>query len=246
MDHTYIIIDNNITSTTATHLALEHQDDFVCLGVAQTEKKGLALMLERTPSLVFLNLDMNNGCGGETGFYLMNEIKKYFSYLPEFIVMSTSNSLAIEAVRQNVLDYLLRPLERHLLLGALHRYVKRSCIKQVPDVLCLKSYGDYKFISTDEVLYLKADGNTTDFIRLNGTTTSAYKTLKYFEEHLPDHFTRVHNSYIVNKNYISRIHFGKSQCSIRHATAVVPFSKTYRDNVEMLRKQLSSKSLIIN
>ena len=109
--------------------------------------------------------------------------------------------------------------------------------------LCLKSYKDFQYLETDSILYLKADNNATDFIMKDGTTVSAFKTLKTFEEKLPKNFVRIHQSYIININYVSRINFGKSVCALKNGREQLPFSKTYRENVDGLKKILSKNTI---
>ena len=245
MEYPYIIIDDDSKAIDMVRLALEQEESFVCVGVEKEEQKGLDLILERMPALVFLNIEMPGTQAVKTIYYLINELRKYVDTIPEFIVFAHSDQYALEGIRNDVLDYIIKPSHKHMLRRALMRFKKRVT-KQVQDTLCLKSYGDYKFINTDEVLYLKADNNTTDIIKANGSKVSAFKTLKYFQQSLPDHFIRIHNSYIVNSRHISRIHFGKSQCSMKHLDTAVPFSKSYRDNVELLKNSLAQQSVLID
>ena len=103
--------------------------------------------------------------------------------------------------------------------------------------ICLKSYKDYNYLNIENILYLKADNNTTDFYMDGGEIVGAYKTLKVFEELLPDSFYRIHKSYIINIKCVSRIHFGKSMCIIsnRHK---IPFTKTFIENINTINKVL--------
>ena len=55
------------------------------------------------------------------------------------------------------------------------------------DIDYLEAYGDYVQLHTAQKVYLK------EF------------TMKYFEEHLPDFFVRIHRSYIVNVDYVVKI-----------------------------------------
>ena len=109
--------------------------------------------------------------------------------------------------------------------------------------LCLKSYKDFQYLETDNILYLKADNNATDFVMKDGTKISAFKTLKTFEDKLPKNFVRIHQSYILNINYISRINYGKSVCALNSGRELLPFSKTYRENVDGLKKILSKNTI---
>ncbi|GGG35550.1 hypothetical protein GCM10011344_40510 [Dokdonia pacifica] len=247
MEHSYVIIDSNPETVYAIQLAMENFNNFICIGISSGEQEGLDMILERNPSLVFLNIELEHHNSGITGYYLMDALQKYMDVQPQFVALASSAQYAIEGIRHSVLDYIITPIDKNVLRRTLFRFRKSefSAPADINDTLCLKSYGDYKFVNTNEVLFLKADNNTTDFVRVNGTTVSAFKTLKFFQESLPEHFIRVHNSYIVNSHYISRIHFGKSQCTMEHSDFAVPFSKSYKENVEAIRDNFYKRSLVI-
>ena len=103
-----------------------------------------------------------------------------------------------------------------------------------PLILCIKSYGDYRYIDARDICYFQADNNSTDIHLNNGEMITAFKTLKHFEGILPSPFIRIHNSYIVNRNCISRIHTGNSVCYIKNTTVKIPFSKSYKVNVDTI------------
>ena len=105
-------------------------------------------------------------------------------------------------------------------------------IVEQPLILCIKSYGDYRYIDANDVCYFQADNNSTDIHLNNGEMVTAFKTLKHFEGILSSPFTRIHNSYIVNRNYISRIHTGNAVCYIKNTTTKIPFSKSYKENID--------------
>ncbi len=103
-----------------------------------------------------------------------------------------------------------------------------------PLILCVKSYGDYRYIDARDICYLQADNNSTDIHLNNGEMITAFKTMKHFEGVLSHPFIRIHNSYIVNRNCISRIHTGNSVCYIKNTTVKLPFSKSYKANVDLI------------
>ena len=100
--------------------------------------------------------------------------------------------------------------------------------------ICLKSNKDFRYLCVDDILFLKADNNTTDFYMSDGTVISAYKTLKTFECSLPNNFLRIHKSYIINSNCISRIHYGKSICTLTNNQYNLPFTKTFINNIDLI------------
>jgi len=119
---------------------------------------------------------------------------------------------------------------------------KRKAVKL--STICLKSYKDYQYLNTDEILFLKADNNTTDFHMINDKTISAFKTLKTYEELLPKNFLRIHKSYIVNSNYVSRINYGKLKCFMTKHNNQIPFTKTYIDRVKNMNDILNQSTFL--
>ena len=109
-----------------------------------------------------------------------------------------------------------------------------SSKEEKPLIICVKSYGDYRFIEAKDICYLQADNNSTDIHLFNGEMITAFKTLKHFENVLSFPFVRIHNSYIVNIDYVSRIHTGNSVCYIKNTTTKLPFSKSYKENVDAI------------
>lgn len=108
-------------------------------------------------------------------------------------------------------------------------------------VICVKSYGDYRYIDSDDVLYFEADNNSTDIHLNNGEMITAFKTLKHFETVLPQtQFLRIHNSYIINVNQVSRIHTGNTVCYIKNSTTKLPFSKSYKENVDLIIARIAA------
>ena len=109
-----------------------------------------------------------------------------------------------------------------------------------PLIICVKSYGDYRFIEAKDICYLQADNNSTDIHLYNGEMVTAFKTLKHFEGILSSPVVRIHNSYIVNIDYVSRIHMGNAVCYIKNTTHKLPFSKSYKENVDSIINSITN------
>ena len=63
-----------------------------------------------------------------------------------------------------------------------------------------------QYLSLDNILYLKSDSNYTFVYFTNGKSQLFSKTLKHLTSFLPkEQFIRIHQSYVVNKRYISSI-----------------------------------------
>ena len=113
--------------------------------------------------------------------------------------------------------------------------------KQQSLIICVKSYGDYRYIDSNDVLYLEADNNSTDIHLNNGEMITAFKTLKHFENTLPNsQFLRIHNSYMININQVSRIHTGNTVCYLKNSATKIPFSKSYKENIDLIITRIAA------
>lgn len=206
--------------------------NFEFAGSAKSEDILTEIILRKSPHIVFLDLDYLSN-----PFNYVNALFLYLDVLPDFIAISRSKAYAYEVIKNNFIDYLLKPLPNLEIRKALMKISKKN---NTEEKICLKSYSDYQFLDLKEVLYLKADNNTTDFYLKNGKKVSAYKTLKFFEGSLPITFIRVHNSYILNQDAVLRINFGKSKITLlgKSHNQDIPFSRKFKENVEWLRKEL--------
>ncbi|MFP9115620.1 LytR/AlgR family response regulator transcription factor [Flavobacterium sp. RHBU_3] len=268
MQYTYAILDDDSSNIQETLRLFEDFPDYHCVGIASDREKAIDIIIEASPELVFLTVK-KNGRNINISLGLIYELHRYLNELPYFIILSDTKDFAFDAINAGVFDYLLLPLQSVSVRKALLKFQKIIPLSGtvVPKVLespfevservdfekngiengrsevdiqiCIKSYGDYQFIALKDVVYLKADNNTTDFHLHSGKVLTAYKTLKHYENNLPSFFYRIHNSYIVNSYYVSRINTGKSLCYLNNNEVSVSFSKTFKDNIDAIIKKIA-------
>jgi len=239
MEYSYTIIDSDATSNLQLQHYLEDYGDFVCNSEARNGEDGLNAILKYTPDIVFINL---NDKAFEY-FHMVTELYQYVKNIPILIGISRSKEYAYNAIKNNFFDYWLMPYNEFDIRKTLLRLKKQLPKEDVSQTICLKSYKDYQYLDTNEILYLRADNNATDFVMKDGSTISAFKTLKTFENQLPANFIRVHQSYILNTKYVSGINYGKSICFLKVRKTQLPFTKTYKENIEGLKKILSKNTI---
>lgn len=239
MDYSYTIIDSDAVSNLQLQSFLEEYGDFECIGFSKTSGEGLNNILKFTPDIVFVHFNDQSS----NLFQMVTELYQYMTKLPLFIGVSKTKEYAYEAIKNNFFDYWLQPYNEFDIRKSILKLKKLEPKEEVSNTLCLKSYKDFHFLDTNNILYLQADNNTTEFYMADGTVNNAYKTLKTFESMLPKNFVRIHQSYIVNTNYISRINFGKNNCALKSVEKPLPFSKSYRNNMDNLKQILSKKSI---
>jgi DNA-binding LytR/AlgR family response regulator len=287
MSHTYIIIDDSQDDVVKTQAIAERFRNLSFVASANNYDDGVNLILEHQPRLVFLEIDPSDK-KSNLSLALINELYRYLTVVPKIIVTTSKKELAYDALKYEVVDYLLKPLDINDFRKAIlkfdrairsdlpHMEVKNPAatfevldetlteelpteeheveIKTVPAatdntitvqqpqslIICIKSYGDYRYIDSEDILYFEADNNSTDIHLNNGEMITAFKTLKHFETVLPEsQFLRIHNSYIINVNQVSRIHTGNTVCYIKNSTTKLPFSKSYKDNVDLIINRIA-------
>jgi len=239
MAFTYIIIDSNRVTNTKLYHYLEDYEDFKCIALTENTSEALHTILKYSPDIVFINLDDTS----EEYFQMVVELHQYENHLPRFIGISKNKDFAYQAIKHNFYDYWILPLNEAQILKSILKLRKRRAVEIPPEIICLKSYRDFKYINTSDILYLKADNNSTEFIMKDGSINNAYKTLKSFVNQMPKNFVRIHQSYIVNINYISGISYGKSICSLKLRKLQLPFSKSYRNNIDKM-KEILTKNVV--
>lgn len=266
MNHSYIIIDDNQESVLKTKAIAESFSELHFLASANTYEAGLNLILEHTPQLIFLEIDPVDK-KSNLSLLLINELHRYLKVIPKIIITTSKKELAFEALQYDVAGYILKPLARIDFVKSLLKLKKANSeessqetvlsvqpaeerpLVSVPSrvqpgdqplILCIKSYGDYRYIDARDICYLQADNNSTDIHLNNGEMVTAFKTLKHFESALSFPFVRIHNSYIVNTSYISRIHTGNAVCYIKNTATKLPFSKSYKVNIDLIIAEISN------
>ena len=280
MSHTFIIIDDNQDDVAKTQAIAERFRNLSFLAAANNYDDGVNLILEHQPHLVFLEIAPSDK-KSNLSLSLINELYRYLPVVPKIIITTNKKELAYDALKYEVIDYLLKPLDindfrkailkfdRAIKSNLPHEEAKNPVAtfevldetiaeeleiendaqqktitttekpivfqKEQSLIICVKSYGDYRYIDSTDILYFEADNNSTDIHLNNGEMITAFKTLKHFEAVLPQlQFLRIHNSYIINVNQVSRIHTGNTVCYIKNSTTKLPFSKSYKENVDLI------------
>lgn len=177
-------------------------------------KEGLENIEKYNPDLVFLDIHLQ----AETGFDLLKGIPKIDF---EVIFTTAHAEFAIDAIRWSALDYLLKPIDILELTNTIRKFEKKwqnkieidrfkllieniSCDDASNAKIAFPIENGFKIVKINSILYCQSDINYTKIFLINGTSFILSKTLKLIEELLPSSiFLRVHNSYLVNFNYVT-------------------------------------------
>ncbi len=168
------------------------------------------LLIEQTPDLVFLDVEMDE----QTTFNLLSELE-IIDFLVIFVTGHSDYSL--QAIKNNAIDYLLKPVDPDELVAAIKKAEKQLEFKRLnknrdnknnrnPVKVALTSANEICFTEISDVVCCKADNTYTIFSILdNPKKFIVSKPLRYYDELFSDHgFFRCHKSYLINLAHVSR------------------------------------------
>ncbi|MBL7926137.1 MAG: response regulator transcription factor [Bacteroidia bacterium] len=195
---------------------------------------GFIAIRNQKPDLVFLDVEMP----GKTGLEMINEIKeKDF----EIIVTTSHDKYALQAIKTQAIDYLLKPVDLIELSKAVDSVLSRKREKLMHTTV---QHTDYKkltvstsdgmlFIEIGKLVRLEADNVYTTIYCIDGSKVIASKPLKDFDERLQSYgFVRVHKSHLINMNCIKKFYRGENAYLVMSDEGIVPVSKTGRDTLQ--------------
>ncbi len=201
-----VIIDDELDAVEALTIMLT---DFIgnveIVGTANTAIEGIKLINNFEPDLVFLDIEMPHG----NGFDVLEGVsKKNFK-----LVFTTAYAhYAIKAIKQNAVDYLMKPIDIDELKQAVEKVeeelkdsyttkneqllnmVQIERINKIP--ISLKN--EYLLLDLEDIQFIKSDGSYSIIHTFDQHYTTA-KNLKYYEGLLSTNgFIRVSNSHMIN------------------------------------------------
>ncbi len=206
-----VIIDDEPLAHNILEEYLENRPEFRVVGNAHDGFEGLKLIQQTQPDLLLLDIQMPK----INGFELLEVINEN----PEVIFTTAFDEFALRAFETNAVDYLLKPIAQDRFDQAIDRFLSRqnaesntSKLLEIPnkqpeeaDRVVIKDGTEIKIIPTTEIEFIEA---YDDYVKIHhhGRTHLKKKTMNYYEQTLnPKTFVRIHRSFILNINALTRI-----------------------------------------
>lgn len=174
--------------------------------------QGIHFLDEHSPDCVFLDIEMP----AMDGFQF---IQKLQNESVAVVITTAYNQYAIKALKNEAIDYLLKPVDtddlkqtiakirkhrsRRFNTEKLERLLLSRNSPSSGKKITLNTDGKLVFLENEDILFAESDGNYSTIFLADGQKMVLTKKLKEINEILPeDAFFRIHNSYIVNLNKI--------------------------------------------
>jgi len=208
------IIDDEFHGINALrHLLARYCSEIELVYTTQHAVEAIDGLKKHKPELVFLDIEMPL----LNGIELLQQLET-FSF--KVIFTTAYDHYAIQAIKLNALDYLLKPIDNKELRVAVDKFIanreltmpvqvaelRRMQHEKVLDTLALSTSFGLSFVKLADIVLLEAISCYTTLLMKDGTKHTVSKTLALFEEALkeqPDFF-RAHKSYIINLKFIKQ------------------------------------------
>lgn len=171
------------------------------------------------PDLIFLDINMPH----ENGFVLFEKIPR-----PEFqtIFVTAYDEYALQAIKQQALDYILKPINITELMLAVNR-AQQACEQQqvarrfdelllarqlpaAPVKIELPTTNGFVYMPVTDIIRCEAEGSYTLFHFTGRKPMIVCKTLGAYESILKEYgFVRVHHRHLVNLAHVEQYQRGR-------------------------------------
>lgn len=207
---TVIIIDDEPLARSIISEYLKDRKELKVVAEASNGFEGVKLIAEHKPDLVFLDIQMPK----INGFEMLEIIDEN----PSVIFTTAFDEYAIKAFDISAIDYLLKPFSKERFDQSVDKwnsqagdYSKNEISKingAQPDEhlrIVIKDGNNIKVVPTENVNYIEA---YDDYVKIHTPekTFLKHKTMSYYEKTLGSSgFLRIHRSYIINLEKLTRI-----------------------------------------
>lgn len=204
-----IIVDDELAAVNSLNWELKKfSSDIKVIDTFTSPVEAISGINYLKPDCVFLDIEMPE----MNGFTLLKQL----DFRNFAVVITTAyNQYAIQAIKENALDYLLKPIDEDEIKDIIDKLKNhgdpqqlqhqfQETMKALSEVNTLKMIqipvnGKIIFIKVEDIIYCQSDGNYSRIFLSSGKNKYVSKKLKELEELLPEStFFRIHNSYIIN------------------------------------------------
>lgn len=185
--------------------------------------EALEFLARTEVDIIFMDIKMPQ----LNGIKMIQALKKR----PLIVITTAYPEYAIEGFEQNVIDYLVKPIDFDRFITSVNRCLERiSLVKEKIEeqYIMIKEQKSFHKIALSEIMFIEACGDYAKYHCINNTLT-CLQTIKGIEATLPQNlFIRVHKSYLIGKKHITNLVANNLQIKER----TIPIGKIYKKEVK--------------
>jgi len=245
-----LIVDDEPLARERLRQLLEQEAEIDLVGECADGREAVAAIREKSPELVFLDVQMPE----LTGFEVLEQVRG--GRMPVIVFVTAHDQFALKAFEVHAVDYLLKPFDRDRFQTALRRaldHIKRDQAGELNerlsallndlkpagrtlDRLAVKSGGRVVFVRVDDIDWVEAADNYVE-LHVGSESHLHRETMADLEQMLPPtKFMRISRSTIVNVDRIKELQplfHGEYAVILRSGTRLT-LSRSYREKLNQL------------
>lgn len=207
-----ILVEDKFANLVLLETMLQpYQEQIEIIAKAQTLKEAVQVIQKLQPDLVFLDIHLPDG----DGFGVLNQTGEQTF---DVIFTTAFSEYSLKAFDVAAVHYLLKPIEEEALGKAVARCFQNqkknqllttsnTVISNTPrkiKKIIIPSHTEMILVNLEEVLYLEASRGYTQFYLKNGSSCISSKPIGVYEKQLRNtFFSRIHDKYMVNLEYVA-------------------------------------------
>ncbi len=211
-----LIIDDEQLARQRLKRLLKPFEEFEIIAEAVNGADGLEQIEALKPELIFLDIEMPV----LNGFEMLSRLQ----HQPKVVFTTAYDQYAIKAFEEDSIDYLLKPIEAERLAKTvkklqqgmqqpapalpLEALMQQLFVKKELKTLTVKIGDKILLIKLADIVYIEAEDKYVFLHTTDGRKHLTDFTITTLEEKLPDAFTRIHRSTIINTEHIKEIRKG--------------------------------------
>ncbi|TDQ30224.1 LytR/AlgR family response regulator transcription factor [Tenacibaculum caenipelagi] len=210
-----IVEDEQISRDILRNYIAKYCPNVELLGEASNIEDAQKLIEKHELDLVFLDVEMPFG----NAFDLLEKVENRTF---EVVFVTAYDHYAIEALNNQATYYLLKPISIDELIKAvglvteikekeneLENAILTPKATTINGKITIPQQDGFEVVNIHDIVFCKADDNYTE-VYFKDSKKLVSKTLKYFEDILNENsFARIHKSFLVNVNEITKYKKGK-------------------------------------
>lgn len=148
--------------------------------------------------ILFLDIELFRMTGIEVGDYIRNQLDDMGM---QIIYISGKATYAQQLFRTQPLDFLIKPISQSRIRDVLEMAVR--VLKKKNERFEFRQGKDYYYVPMGDIVYFVSEGRKVKIVTMK-ETYEFYGRLKEIAKELSEDFIVIHQSYIVNEEYIFR------------------------------------------
>lgn len=238
-----VIVDDELEARSLLKSLLSEISNVSVVGEADNAESALFQIVDHYPNLVLMDVNLP----GKSGLELI-ELLKSRNVDVAVVLVSAHEKYAIQAIRSQIYDFLLKPVSKQDLAEVIEKYKRLNKKDFLPSKLMevlgaikedtkirINSRYSYILISPSEIIYCIAEDGYTSIYLKSGKIEVSNTSLTHIESRVNrQNFYRLGRAVLINLDYVRSVNKGTDSVLLEHNTLKWEVFASHRSIKELL------------